>query len=338
MNIKEYLKERFLFLFINFIIFFIVVLVFTAVNIESIVMFYMFIIWFLPLISYITIEFIKHKKFYNNIDSVLHKLDKKYLLPEVMEEPDSLEERFFYEVLRECNKEMHEHVNEYKNLQKEYREYIEVWVHEIKTPISSCMLIVENNKNPIMNNVGEEVKKIEGFVEQALYYSRSNDVSKDYLIKKFQLRNVVNDVIRRNSKDFINKKISLELDEIEEVVYSDIKWVKFILNQIIINSIKYVKSQEKGKIRIYSTNNENNVILTIQDNGIGISEKDINRVFEKGFTGEHGRKYSKSTGMGLYLCKKLCSKLGLQITITSKLGQGTKVNIIFPLSKYSLGI
>ncbi|MCY6369364.1 sensor histidine kinase [Clostridium ganghwense] len=337
MSMKEYLKERILFLFINFIAFFILACILAIVDIESIVIFSIFIVWFLPLISYIIIEFIKHKKYYHNTEVVLQSLDKKYLLPEIMEKPEFLEGKLFYEILRECNKEMHEHVNEYKNLQLEYREYIETWVHEIKTPIASSMLIIENNKNSIMNNIGQEIKKIDEFVEQALYYSRSSDVSKDYLIKKFELKTAVNNVIRRNSKDFISKKISLQLDEIENVVYSDIKWVQFILNQIISNSIKYIKDKE-GKIRIYSTSNKNNVILTIEDNGIGIPEKDINRVFEKGFTGEHGRKYSKSTGIGLYLCKKLCSKLGLGINITSELGVGTKVNIIFPLSKFNLGI
>lgn len=337
MSIKEYLKERFLFLFINFITFFILTCILGILDIGSIVIFSIFIIWFLPLISYIIIEFIKQKKHYNNIEGVLQSLDKKYLLPEIMEKPDFLEGKLFYQILRECNKEMHEHVNEYKNLQLEYREYIEAWVHEIKTPIASSMLIIENNKNSIMNNIGEEIKKIDGFVEQALYYSRSSDVSKDYLIKKFELKTAVNNVIRKNSKDFINKKISLQLDEIEESVYSDIKWVRFILNQIISNSIKYIKDKE-GRIRIYSTSNKNNVILTIEDNGIGISDKDINRVFEKAFTGEHGRKYNASTGIGLYLCKKLCNRLGLGINITSELSVGTKVNIIFPLSKHILGI
>ncbi|MCY6353768.1 sensor histidine kinase [Clostridium sp. ZS2-4] len=337
MSMKEYLKERFLFLFINFIGFFILACILDILDIASIVIFLIFIIWFLPLISYIIIEFIKHKKYYYNIENILQSLDKKYLLPEIMEKPEFLEGKLFYEILRECSREMHEHINEYKNLQLEYREYIETWVHEIKTPIASSMLIIENNKNSIMDNIGKEINKIDQFVEQALYYSRSSDVSKDYLIKKFQLKTAVNNVIRRNSKDFINKKISLQLDEIEEVVYSDIKWVQFILNQIISNSIKYIKDKE-GSIRIYSTTNKNNVILTIEDNGIGISDKDINRVFEKGFTGEHGRKYNASTGIGLYLCKKLCDRLGLGINITSQLGAGTKVNIIFPLSKHSLGI
>lgn len=337
MSMKEYLRERFLFIFINLIGFFTLAFLLALIQIEAIVILLIFIIWFLPLITYISIEFLKYRKYYNNMEEILDSLDKKYLLSEIMEKPDFLEGELFYDVLKVCNKEMHEHVNYYKNLQSEYREYIETWVHEIKTPISSSMLIIENNKNPIMDNIGEEIKKIEEFVEQALYYSRSNDVSKDYIIKKFNLSIAIKNAIRRNSKDFISKRINLQLEEIDDIIYSDIKWVQFIINQIISNSIKYIKPND-GNIRIYSTGNKNNVVLTIQDNGIGISDKDINKVFEKGFTGQHGRKYTASTGMGLYLCRKLCDKLGLEINIESELGVGTKVNIIFPLSKFNLGI
>ncbi|WP_330671442.1 sensor histidine kinase [Anaeromicrobium sp.] len=334
---KEYLKERFFFLFINFIGLLIIISIMALLHVERGVMFFAFIIWFGPLMSYILMEFFKHKKYYDNMEEVIESLDKKYLLAEIMEKPDFLEGKLFYEILRECNKEMHEHVNYYKNLQLDYREYIDKWVHEVKTPIASSMLIIDNNKSPIMDNMGEEIKKIEGFVEQALYYSRSNHVDKDYLIKKFNLKEVINNTISRNSKDFINKRIGLQIDDIDTFVYSDMKWVQFILNQIIGNSIKYVKPKE-GKIKIYSTTNKNNVTLIIEDNGIGISPKDINRVFEKGFTGEQGRKYNRSTGIGLYLCKKLCNKLGLEINIASELGVGTKVHMVFPLSQFNLGI
>ncbi|QZY55167.1 sensor histidine kinase [Crassaminicella profunda] len=335
MKLKDYLKERFSCLLINFIGFFSLVCILLLLDIKGNVIFSILILWFFPLMSYILIEYMKAKKHYNHMEGLLESLDEKYLLSEIMQKPTCLEEKLFYEILRICNKSMHEHVNEYKNLQLEYREYIETWVHEIKTPIASSMLIIENNKSEGMDNIGQEIKKIDGFVEQALYYARSSHVSQDYLIKKFDLVKVINHTIRRNAKDFIHKKIDLQLDEINEEVYSDIKWVQFILHQIISNAIKYMKEQD-GKIKIYAKKNKNNVILIIEDNGIGISEKDLHKVFEKGYTGEHGRKYTASTGMGLYLCKKLCQKLGLAISITSQLGVGTKVNITFPLSKFHL--
>ncbi len=337
MRINEYIKDRFAFLYLNLIIFLILTFVMAFLDIKPIFIFLVFMIWFTPLLLYMGIEFLKHRKYFKNMEETLLSLDKKYLLPEIMEKPNFLEGALFYNILKECNKEMHEHVNHYKNQQSGYREYIETWVHEIKTPIASIMLMSENNKTPIMDNIGQEVKKVESFVEQALYYARSNDVNKDYIIKKFSLLTAVNSVIRQHSKDFIYKRISLQLEELEVNVYSDIKWVEFILHQILSNSLKYIKPQE-GNIRIYATKFHNTIVLTLEDNGIGISEKDLSRVFDKGFTGEQGRQYNAATGMGLYLCKKLSLKLGLDIKISSQLGIGTKVNVIFPVNDYQLEI
>jgi len=229
---------------------------------------------------------------------------------------------------------MHEHVNFYKNLQKEYREYIETWVHEIKTPIASSKLIVENSESKERNALGDELKKIEEYINQALYYSRSTDVSNDYIVKEFEVKEAIKEANRNNRRDFINKKISVDIEDVSGNVITDLKWVKFIVNQIIINSIKYSRD-DGGALRAYTTEGEDNIILTIEDNGIGISKNDVSRVFDKGFTGENGRKYGKSTGIGLYLCKKLCEKLGLGIRLTSIEREGTKVNIIFPIGNYT---
>jgi signal transduction histidine kinase len=259
-------------------------------------------------------------------------LDRKYLLSEIMKEPEYMEGKFLYNLLRQANKDMHEHVKNYRDMEIEYREYIETWVHEIKTPIASARLIIDNNPNEITKNIHYEIKKIEEYIEQVLYYSRSNNVSKDYIIKEVSLITLVKNVIKRNSRDLISRCISIDIEDVKGIVYSDMKWLEFILNQIIGNSIKYIK-ESKGKVRIYTVRNEYNIVLTIEDNGIGIIDKDINKVFEKGFTGENGRKFGKSTGIGLYLCKKLCDQLGLGLTLTSKVGDGTKVSIVFPLGE-----
>lgn len=332
MKIKDYFKERLPFLVINLCMFVSIIVLMVMLKVGSGIIFLVFIIWFGPLVVYMIMECVKYKQYYDEIEELLENLDKKYLLPEVIERPEFLEGQFLYDIIQICNKDMHEHINFYKNLELEYREYIETWVHEIKTPIASTRLIIENNSNTITNNINQEIKKIEEFIEQVLYYSRSNNVSKDYIIKEISLKTTVMNAVKRNSRDFINKKIILCLEEIEGTVYSDAKWVEFILNQILGNSIKYSKNNN-AKITIYSVKNENNIVLNIEDNGIGIIDKDINKIFEKGFTGENGRKYGKSTGIGLYLCKKLCNKLGLGIELTSKENEGTKVSIIFPRGK-----
>lgn len=335
MNIKDYFKDRFLFLLINFILFFIICGIMILINVSSNVILFTFCIWFLPLLSFITVEYIKLKRFYAELTSVMDSLDKKYLLSEMIKKPEFTEGKFVYNLLKDANKNMHEYVKMYRDMQSEYREYIETWVHEIKTPIASTRLIIENNQNEITKNIDYEIRTIEGYIEQVLYYSRSNNVSKDYIIKEVSLPALVKSVIKRNSRDFINKRISVDIGSVEGLVYSDAKWLEFILNQIIVNSIKYSK-EKLSKVKVYSIRNENNIVLNIEDNGIGIVNKDINRVFEKGFTGENGRKLRRSTGIGLYLCKKLSEQLGLGLTLTSQAGKGTKVSIIFPLGRTNL--
>ena len=335
MRITDYLKDRVLFLLINFILFIIVSGIMLLIGLEPPAIIIIFLTWFLPIIFYIISEFIKEKRFYDEINSIMESLDKKYLLSEVIKEPEFIEGKLLYELLRQANKEMHEHVKKYRDMEMEYREYIETWVHEIKTPIASTRLIIENNENEVTKNINYEIKKIEEYIEQVLYYSRSNNVSKDYIIREIPLADFLKAVVKKNSRDFINKKISVQLEDTEGIVYSDGKWLSFILNQIIGNALKYSKGKG-GWVKIYTERNENNIVLTIEDNGIGIIDKDINRVFEKGFTGENGRKLGKSTGIGLYLCKKLCDQLGLGLNLSSQDGQGTKVSITFPLNKINL--
>lgn len=331
MNAGEFIRDKMTVIICNMIAFIITAAIMAAVKVSFIIILLVFCIWFLPLISYMIIEFVKYKNYFGEIDGILEKLDKKYLLPEVIKEADFIEGEKLNCILKDICRDMHENVKYYKDMQEDYREYIETWVHEIKTPIASAKLIIENNQNETTDKIDFEIDKIGGFVEQVLYYSRSNNVHKDYIIKQINLDNVVRDVVKRNYRDFIHKKIRLNIEDINETVYSDEKWIKFIINQIIGNSIKYSGSSAP-MISIYSVKKANSVMLTIEDNGVGIPRKDIDRVFEKGFTGENGRKFSKSTGMGLYLCEKLCSKLGLKISISSEVNKGTKVTLIFPLS------
>ena len=335
MKFKDYLKERMLFLVLNLILFVIIGGIMLLINSSRNLILLTFCIWFFPMLSYIIMEFIKQKMLYNELNSIMDNLDKKYLLPEIMTEPENIEGKLLYDILRLANKDMHEHVKKYRERENEYREYIETWVHEIKTPIASTRLIIENNPSDTTRNINDEIKRIEEYIEQVLYYSRSNNVSKDYIIKEVYLTDLVRKVIKRNSRDFISKGIAIDMEAVEGTVYSDAKWLEFIVNQLIGNATKYIAGRN-GKVTISTIRNENNIILTIEDNGIGIIEKDLNKVFEKGFTGENGRKFGQSTGIGLYLCKKLAEQLGLGLTLTSKTGEGTKVNIIFPIGSVNL--
>ncbi|MGM9988074.1 MAG: sensor histidine kinase [Bacillaceae bacterium] len=333
MKLSAYMKEKRFFLLINMLLYILFSIFLYKIHVSISFIIIIGIVWFVPLLLSYGMEYMKRRRFYWDLSDGFQSLDKKYILPEIIEEPSFLEGKIVYDILTETSKQMHEHVNMYKDDQLEYREYIETWVHEIKTPIASTKLILENGKD--ISSIYDELQKVEALVEQVLYYARSSQVSKDYIVREFPLRTIVTKVVQKNAKSFIYKKIKLNLAEIEGVVYSDVKWAEFILNQIVVNAINYCV-KPNSEIKIYTTKEAYSLILTIEDNGIGIAEKDIARVFEKGFTGENGREYRKSTGMGLYLCKKLCEKLHLGINIESQKDIGTKVHLIFPISKVLL--
>ena len=328
MKMLDYLKEKSIFLSVNLMFFIMISIVMYFSNISFVIIFLVFFIWFFPLSTYILIEYMKYRKYFSNINNILESLDKKYLLPE----SNFMVGENINDILKELSRDMHEQVKHYRNIQEEYREYIEMWVHEIKTPIASSKLLIENNTNEVTRKIDTQMDRIENYVEQVLYYSRSDEVGKDYIIKKVGLSKLVKDVIKRNQRDFISKRISLQLGDLDEIIYSDTKWVEFILNQIIGNAIKYSKGKD-DKIEIYLKKISSAVVLTIKDHGVGIIERDLNRVFEKGFTGENGRKFGKSTGIGLYLCKKLTDKLGLGLQVQSEENVGTEISIIFPKSE-----
>lgn len=332
MKMLDYLKEKSIFLSVNLMFFIMISTVMYFSNISFVIIFLVFFIWFFPLSTYILIEYMKYRKYFSNINNILESLDKKYLLPEVLQEPNFMVGENINDILKELSRDMHEQVKHYRNIQEEYREYIEMWVHEIKTPIASSKLLIENNTNEVTRKIDTQMDRIENYVEQVLYYSRSDEVGKDYIIKKVGLSKLVKDVIKRNQRDFISKRISLQLGDLDEIIYSDTKWIEFILNQIIGNAIKYSKGKD-DKIEIYLKKISSAVVLTIKDHGVGIIERDLNRVFEKGFTGENGRKFGKSTGIGLYLCKKLTDKLGLGLQVQSEENVGTEISIIFPKSE-----
>ena len=197
MSIIEFIKERMIFLIINLIMFLLVAILMKIVKVSINIILILFLIWFGPILIYMFLEFIKYRRYLNNLINTVENLDRKYLLPEVIEEPRFQEARIINDVLKQCNKSMHEKVKHYKDEQIEYREYIETWVHEIKTPIASSKLLIENNNNDVTKKIYMQIDKIDNYVEQVLYYSRSNEVGKDYIIKEVSIE----DVVKRNYSD-----------------------------------------------------------------------------------------------------------------------------------------
>ncbi|MDK0566018.1 sensor histidine kinase [Clostridium perfringens] len=332
MNLRDFIKERIVFIIINSLILLFTALLLMVLKVDSFAILFIVIINGAGILIYHIFDYLRKKQYYNEIKENMESLDKKYLISEVIEEGTFTESKLIYDVICKSNKAMNDEIGEFKRGINDYKEYIELWVHEIKTPIATCKLLIENNESPLTESIGEEVCKLENYIDQALFYTRSNTLEKDYIIKEMSLSSCVNKVLNNNADSLIKKRVKISLGDLEKQVYSDSKWIEFILGQIISNSIKYMNKEHK-ELKIYCNENSKYVILNIEDNGAGISEKDISRVFDKGFTGENGRKFGKSTGIGLYLCKKLCKKLGLDITLISEEGKFTRVSIIFPINR-----
>ena len=302
MSIQEYLNKRIGVISLNIISLIVLsVFLFSSGNTFEVIKI-IWITWGMVLSMYLLHEYKTIEKHFYKLNKYIENTDKKYLLSEIIEQPKYIEAIPYYYILKKASKSMREEINTIKNQKKDYKEYIEKWIHEVKTPISAIKLIEENNKTSTSRLVLQELEEIDRYVEQALFYARSEDVEKDYLVKEISLEKCINSVITRNKQVLILNSIDIEIYDICESVYSDSKWLEFILNQIIVNYIKYRKENE-STIKIYTKEIKNAVDLTIYDNGIGIPSDEISRVFNKGFTGNKGRVNYKSTGIGLYLCK-----------------------------------
>lgn len=336
MRFRDYIKEKMVLIIGTILALVSVEILLLAYDISILIRVYCaFIIAFVMILA-ILIEYKKKKDYYNELIKNMEDLKEKYLISEIIKTPNFIEGKILKDILQDTGKSMIDNVNYYKNIQEDYKEYIELWIHEVKIPIAASKMIIENNKNEVTKSIDEELDKVENYTEQALFYARSNAVEKDYIINKTNLKEIVNGAILKNKTTLLNEKVSIELSNLkDEEVYTDSKWAVFIINQIIQNAIKYSKKENK-KIEISSQEKNDRVILYIKDNGIGIKKGEISRVFERGFTGENGRIIGqKSTGIGLYLCRKLCNKLGLGIELNSEKDKGTEVRIIFPKNSYT---
>lgn len=335
MSFKKFIKEKIISLFL---------IIFALVTIEIFLMIYSFdkfIKIYIPIIILsgyfigLLYEYFIKKRYYDNLQNTLNQLEEKYLITEIIDKANFIEGRILKDVIEQVNKSMHENVNKYKYLQEDYKEYIELWIHEIKLPLATSRMIIENNQTRVTKSIREELDKIENYIEQALFYARSNTVEKDYYIGKCYLREVVNETIKKNKTSLIEEKIEINIHDLDNAVNTDSKWIVFILNQIIQNCVKYRNKDVMSNIELYSIQRKDNTILYIKDNGIGIKKGELVRVFDKGFTGTNGRMSNKkSTGIGLYLCKKLCDKLGISIELDSKEGLYTEIRLIFPNSSF----
>ena len=273
-------------------------------------------------------DYHRRSGYYKRLLQLLDQLDEKTLLMEIAERPGFLDAKIVSYILKQNNKYQNDKIAEMQKQNRDYRDFLDTWVHEIKTPITSARLIIENEKNPTTLKIEDELRKIDNFVELVLYYARSSDVEKDFKVENTTLKALVSTALKTYSKPIIQAGGRIHMEGMDIPVCADSKSCSFIIGQVISNAIKY--RQEEFRLEFRSQVQKNRIALLIHDNGIGISRADLSRVFDKGFTGENGRRFPKSTGIGLYLCKKLCDRMNIAISISSEKGQGTTVALYFP--------
>lgn len=333
MKLVSYIKDKVISIVIYLLMVVLISLILKVFNLDKSVLIVIFLILIINGVMLILVNYFRKRSYYNNILGMLDKLDKKYLVLETVLEPTTYEEKIVNNILYDINKSMIENINIQKRSINEFKDYIEMWIHEVKLPIASMVLKCHNHKEVNSNELLSIIRRLDNDIDQILYYMRSEITEKDFIISEVSLKDIVRSVSLKNKDDLLENKIELEVNVDNECVYTDKKWMEFILNQIISNSIKY-KKEKDSFIKITSNVSEDKVNLIVYDNGIGISKGDIKRVFDKSFTGKNGRDKIKSTGMGLYIVKNLCSKLGHNIYIESALDEYTKVIIEFGKNNY----
>ena len=318
--LKSYLKKniKVYILFVVFIAIFFIMFYLYNLPLEALI--YTGSFCFLAALVASFSDFVNYRESYKKL-----KFLEKNILNDLEDLPKSLDIRidYYHKIIEKLYEELEKLTQENRQKNTDMVDYYSMWVHQIKTPIAAMNFLLDNEEVD-QKILQQELFKIERYVEMVLTYIRLDSISSDYVITKINLDEVVKDSVKKYATIFINKKIKLNYVSHETMVISDKKWLSFAFEQILGNSVKYTSTG--GEITIETCENK----LIIEDNGMGIKEEDLPRIFEKGFTGFNGRYEKKSSGLGLYLCKKTLDKLGHHIEISSKVGEGTRIEIIFP--------
>ena len=321
--IKQYIKVLLLFIVFAFVF----CIVFSLYNLETEAIYYSIILCAFIGLIYICINFINYYKKHIQLYQLQNEIS---ISLENLLSPKTLMEEDYTNLILTLNKEYKNYISKSDIAKSDMIDYYTMWVHQIKTPISAMKLLIQTSESEISSDLSSELFKIEQYVEMVLSYIRLGSNENDFVIKEYDLDNIVRQAIRKYAPLFIRKKINLDFQPTTYKVLTDEKWLVFVIEQLLSNAIKYTN---KGKISIYPLENKK---LVIEDTGIGISKEDIPRIFDKGFTGYNGRTDKKATGLGLYLCKNILDKLSHKISIESEVGVKTKV--ILDLSMLNVNI
>ena len=274
------------------------------------------------------LDFFRQRTRLLELETILKGLDRKYLFAECIPPPKGLYEQRIFDLTRRAGRAMTGAVSDAQARQREYREYVERWGHEIKAPITAARLVCRELDGETRRKLTAELAQIEAHIERALFYARADSPEQDCLFRQIDLEKIVSQAIENHRSLLIQSGIRVETEGLHHTVYTDEKWVIFILGQLLQNAARYRGAEPV--ITLFTRPLGKQIQLVIQDNGIGIPAHELPRVFDRGFTGSNGRARGGSTGMGLYLCRKLAGSLALGLDLTSEKGNGTAVTLTFP--------
>jgi len=294
-----------------------------SIHISNIVYIHAIALFFF--ILYLVIDFYFISKQYNAFTS---RWSNGVFIREGIDDAKTYEQHLYWELFQSVNDAHQRQMTSINRDKKESMEFMTTWFHDIKTPIAISKLILEQaRENPDNESISEEISRIERSVDQALYFTRTDHFARDYVINRTELNAIIRSVVKQFAKEFIRREIKIVLEVQPLVVETDSKWLAYCLSEFISNALKY--SDDGGIVTISSEEDSEEVRLVIQDGGIGIPQHDISRVFELGFTGTNGRINRKSTGIGLFIAKKIMDKIGHNVTISSTESVSTTVTIHF---------
>ncbi len=289
------------------------------------------IVWFLVFLTGWVIQFVRSRARLLELQSIMDGLDQKYLFAECVPGGRNAYERKIMELSARAGRAMISAVSDAEAAQQEYREYVESFVHEMKAPITAAGLICRKADPEIRRKLTGELAQIEAHVERALFYARTQSPEKDFIVRQENLAQIVAGALGQYQALLLLNGIRVETSCLEQTVYTDGKWAAFIVGQLLQNAVRYRRNGNAEPVVMLSAGRVGKRIrLTVSDNGIGIPAHELPRVFDRGFTGSNGRTRGGSTGMGLYLCRKLAHSLELELQILSKEGEGTAVTLTFP--------
>lgn len=281
----------------------------------------------LSLVAFIIVCIVKYRREARHHQKLMELLSRLGEATSVLEElpvPANTFEEDYLEIFKALENDRQRFISNVDVRQVDLLDYYSVWAHQIKTPIASMSLHLQGEDTPLARQLKRDLFRIEQYVDMVLTYLRLDGDGSDYVFKECELDTIIKDAVRKFSGEFIGRKLALNYQPVHMTILTDEKWLGFVVEQVLSNALKYTR---EGSISIGVEEREGQNYLAVADTGIGIAPEDLPRIFDKGYTGYNGRSDKKATGIGLYLCRKICDRLGHDLKAESVVDQGTKVLI-----------